>query len=275
MWISVFCFVSYWLCVCICLLVLTMYPEDENKKELRHHGNKEENRERETTAIEKNKKNVDGLFSGVNGKRNIAMAAVMGTVAVVAVVASYRTFANKAMNEGEDAAYIPSRSGKRVHFADEEQEDPEKEYMRQRMAAREDHLRDIRERMQQIQINQTALTHNASESEATETSVRQYMGGETKTGYDEDQASFEEEQNISTSFMTKDDLDKKRSGVAQLQHELQLQRQHLVHQRGQMNTGLGQSLQAYRQRYPGDEHPMIVMAMSWLTPPTTNQQQQQ
>ncbi len=256
-----------------------MYPEDEKKeprREHHQHGNKEENKEREGggTKDEKNKNIANGLFSGVNGKRNIAVAAVMGTVAVAAVMA-YRTFANKTTNENEDAAYMPSRPGKRVHFADQEQEDPEKEYMRQRMAAREDHLRDIRERMQQIQINEGSLKNNAGESEATENSVRQYMGGETKTGYDEDQASFEEEQNISTSFMTKDDLDKKRSGVAQLQHELQLQRQHLVHQRGQMNAGLGQSLQAYRQRYPGDEHPMVMTAMGWLTPPTTNQQQQQ
>ena len=93
-------------------------------------------------------------------------------------------------------------------------------------------------------------------------------------GQDQVERMRKEEQNISTSFMTKDDLDKKRSGVTQLQRELQLQRQHLVQQRGQMNAGLGQSLQAYRQRYPGDEHPMVMMAIGWLAPPQQQQQQQ-
>lgn len=255
-----------------------MYPaEDEKKEHHRQHGrNNEGGRERENEDKDekKNKNITDGLFSGANGKRNIAVA-VMGTVAIVAVVA-YRTLASKTVNENEDAVYAPGRQGKRVRFADQadqEQEDPEKEHMRMRMEAREGHLRDIRERMQQIQINEGALKSNAGESEATEASVRQYMGGETKTGYDEDQASFEEEQNISTSFMTKDDLDKKRSGVSQLQRELQLQRQHLVQTRGQMNAGLGQSLHAYRQRYPGDEHPMVMTAIGWLTPPPPQQQQ--
>ena len=154
---------------------------------------------------------------------------------------------------------------KRVRFADDVrggEEEPDEETMY--AAAREEHLRDIRARMQGISVNETNLKNNAVETESTATNARQIMGSEAKAAYDEDQSSFEEEQNISTSFMTKDDLDKKRSGIIQLQNELHLQHKQLVQERGAMNSGLAQSVRAYQQRYPGDDHPMVVTAAGWL-----------
>lgn len=200
-------------------------------------------------------------------KMNIIMFIVISLVGAAIAYHYYSFHMNESVqgNEGNVPSNVPRgyNKTKKVRFADEvREEEPDEETMYAN--AREEHLRDIRARMQGISVNETYLKNNASESESTAANARKIMGSETKASYDEDQSSFEEEQNISTSFMTKDDLDKKRSGIVQLQNELQLQHKQLVQERGAMNAGLAQSVHAYQQRYPGDNHPMVVTAAGWL-----------
>lgn len=237
------------------------YPLDENQSS--HKSNIENNTKGFLS------KTRSALFEGENSKRNMAIATGL-VLAAIAAAYTYKQSGSTAAKE-EQAAY--EEEVKRVRFADEDNRMDEETLMRQRAVEERDaDLHNVRMLMQSIQINESALKNNAAEMNKVNSNANSLMNNETKASYDDDMSSFESEQNLSTAFMMKDDIDKKRNGVNQLNRELGLQKQHFTAQRMQQNNELNKAVHMYAQKYPGDRHPMVVEAANWVRPPTPNSQ---
>jgi len=79
----------------------------------------------------------------------------------------------------------------------------------------------------------------------------------SKSSYDDDLTGFEDEQNINTSFMLKDDLEGKKKGMIQLGQELGKQKDYLMNDRNQVYGKLMRLNEEWMQMYPG-ETPLYV-----------------
>lgn len=196
-------------------------------------------------------------FTGVNGRRNMAICAAVFCVFAYGVYHMTQKSEDVRGALPRPTPRPPAPTGKRVRFADEEASE-ESARLEDFQRDHERHLQDLSARMRAIQKNEEEIKQNEKLFSENSPDLEKFSNAEQKNaGYDEDQSSFEEEQNINTAFYTKDDLEKKRAAVNQLHSELVLQRQHLVSEKQQMRAGLLNSAKAYKQRYPSYEHPVV------------------
>lgn len=225
-------------------------------------------------------KSGGGMLSGLKDKVSNAsgknrMVVVGGVVVLFALgLVLYWKFGRK--DDVNQEQLIEDKFGRRVRWGDKDQngeedeeeegeEDPAEVAREQQMGA----AREIQQMVNALSALKQQLDRNAQEAAANMEKI-QGMVGENKASYDDALSSFEADQSLSTAFMMKDDLDKRRNGMAQLQQELELTKTDLAKQYNMQLHMVKQLGAAYKGRY-GTDPPIEFNG----PPPVMPQQQRQ
>lgn len=150
--------------------------------------------------------------------------------------------------------YNNTKSKRRVRFKDddesydndenENQIDME-ELIKQQQIQETSHIQSLLNNLNKLKVELNTIDIEAKTNDGNINS----MIGDTKVSYDTDLTNFENEQDLSTSFMMKDDIDKKRAGMIKLQEELGKYKEHLMNKYNSLVVTIKQMGKNYESKY--------------------------
>ena len=216
---------------------------------------------------------MSGVVQAIKSKINFTQPKfIAGAVAVLALVGFlvYKfVFA-----PSSDATGTANAAEKRGAVSGQQQQQPSEQekqlWLAERRAEEKAQMRQAAEEMQasiaqineQLRLNYQEAVQNQQACKATFST--------SKSSYDDDLSGMEEEQNINTSFLLKDDLDGKKQGMIKLGQELGKQKEYLSQDMREAQEKLMRLNQEWMQMFPG-EQPLVHTP----PPPSPQQQQQQ
>lgn len=113
----------------------------------------------------------------------------------------------------------------------------------------------LREKLGQIHAS---IQKNMMEARNNENNYKQlFSGSESSDGHDEGLSSMEQESNLNTAFMLKEDLENKKSGMVNLGKELGKQQQYLVGEMNQIKAQLVGLNNEWLSKFP-EEDPIFM-----------------
>lgn len=128
----------------------------------------------------------------------------------------------------------------------------------------------LREKLGQIHAT---IQKNVVEARNNETNYKQlFSGNESSDGHDEGLSSMEEESNLNTAFMLKEDIEKKKAGMVNLGKELGQQQQFLINEMNQVKAHLVGLNNEWLTKFP-EEDPLFMESNTAPPVPSTPQQQ--
>lgn len=198
---------------------------------------------------------LNGMVKSFNAASNSSRALVISmffiTGASLFWVMTRGTSVVEEEEREEEEEYV-----RRVRFADEVEADEAErinaeELMKRQKIAQTAQIQGLLNEMQGVsrEIGQVE-----GELQATGASLDS-LTGDDKVSYDTNLSDFESEQSIDKAFMMKDDIDKKRQGMIDLQKELGMHRDFLKNRYNQIVNGAKQMGQQYQQMY-GEDPPV-------------------
>lgn len=128
----------------------------------------------------------------------------------------------------------------------------------------------LREKLGQIHAS---IQKNMAEAKNNETNYKQlFSGNESSDGHDESLSSMEQESNLNTAFMLKEDLEKKKAGMVNLGRELGEHQKFLINEINQVKAQLAGLNDEWLARFP-EEDPLFMESASAPTIPNSHPQQ--
>ena len=177
-------------------------------------------------------------------KDRVVPKPVWGLIALGVVVAVYLVYRFAIAKPGEEAKSEPM-------IAQPSEEEKQLWYM-EKLASEKLHMRESADRLKGVIANlQGMLQNNQKEAESNQATFKQ-MFASHKSSYDDDMVGMEDEQNIGTAFMLKEDLEGKKKGMIQLGKELSEQRDYLIKDMNGNMEMLQRLNHEWTQQYPAE-----------------------
>ena len=154
----------------------------------------------------------------------------------------------------DDTARPPTEEEKQLWLAERRAE--EKMGMKESANALKNRIAEI----------QGQLRQNYEEAVQNQTKFKA-MFSANKTSYDDDLTGFEDEQDLNTSFMLKDDLEGKKQGMIKLGQELGKQKDYLMRDRTGVVQTLARLNEEWVQMFPGDDPLFVPPQTQPVAPP--------
>lgn len=170
------------------------------------------------------------------------LIAIVATAAVVGLMMFFGVFNGLFAKKEEEPQGPPPLTEEEKQMLMIQQREREKQGMRD--AAYQYKIR-LSRIMQDIETNQFEAKANHEKF--------QKLFGTKKSSFDDDLTNMEDEQNLDTVFMVKDDIDKKKAGMVNLGRELGLQYNNLKEEFANTEQYLVNLNEQWMQMYPGEE----------------------
>lgn len=177
------------------------------------------------------------------GRKKLILGAVG---AAIVIGGAYYLYQKSKLGEGEAEAAGPSKLKgalrRRVRFADQVEEGDAEDEARAEAAQLAAYINEVQTQIQKSYKELTDLTSEEAQNRAT----LDGMLGDDKASFDQDQAAFETEQNFSTAFMMKTDMDKRKSDIQRLDKEIGLTKDMLKQRINDLSARLQEASERYK-----------------------------